>query len=296
MIAGDEPARTIALLHKYNIMPRKKFGQNFLIDNHVIEKIVGAAGITKDDCVLEIGPGIGTLTRIMAQRAGKVIAVEIDRDLAGILKEDVLKDFDNVTIVNDDVLKLDIPQVLKDEGVKGPVKVVANLPYYITTPIIMALLEKNVPMISMTVMIQKEVAQRINAPVGGKEYGALTLAVAYHATSYIAANVPSNCFIPRPGVASAVIRLDVLDKPPVSVKNEKFMFDLIRAAFNQRRKTLGNAVGNYMGGVCTREQTQEGLEKIGFPALARGETLGLDDFAKLADILYTDEVAARYGG
>lgn len=285
MILNDEPARTIGILKKYDLMPRKKFGQNFLIDGHVIEKIIDAAGVTEDDCVLEIGPGIGTMTRHLCARARKVIAIEIDRDLVKILKEDILKDCTNLTIINEDVLKVDIEELVRTENGGRPVKVVANLPYYITTPIIMGLFEKNVPMESMTLMVQKEVAQRMCAKPGTKDYGALTVAVSYYSECYLAANVPMNCFMPRPDVMSAVVRLTVLPQAPVTVKDRGKMFAIVKAAFGQRRKTLQNALMNAQGISCTKEDVANALESMGLSPLARGEVLSLEQFARISELL-----------
>ncbi|MBR6293959.1 MAG: 16S rRNA (adenine(1518)-N(6)/adenine(1519)-N(6))-dimethyltransferase RsmA [Lachnospiraceae bacterium] len=285
MILNDEPARTIGILKKYDLMPRKKFGQNFLIDGHVIEKIIDAAGVTEDDCVLEIGPGIGTMTRHLCARARKVIAIEIDRDLVKILKEDILKDCTNLTIINEDVLKVDIEELVRTENGGRPVKVVANLPYYITTPIIMGLFEKHVPMESMTLMVQKEVAQRMCAKPGTKDYGALTVAVSYYSECYLAANVPMNCFMPRPDVMSAVVRLTVLPQAPVTVKDRGKMFAIVKAAFGQRRKTLQNALMNAQGISCTKEDVANALESMGLSPLARGEVLSLEQFARISELL-----------
>ena len=237
------PQNTIAVLQKYNFTFQKKFGQNFLIDPHVLDKIIRAAEIGPEDCVLEIGPGIGTMTQYLACAAGRVIAVEIDRALIPIL-EDTLDGYENVKIINEDVLRLDLAALAREENGGKPLKVVANLPYYITTPIIMGLFENHVPVASITVMVQKEVADRMQVGPGKKEYGALSLAVQYYAKPYIVANVPPNCFMPRPKVGSAVIRLDRYEKPPVEVKDEKLMFRIIRASFNQRRKTLVNGLKN----------------------------------------------------
>lgn len=285
MLINDEPARTIGILKKYDLMPRKKFGQNFLIDTHVIGKIIDAAEITEDDCVLEIGPGIGTMTRHLCDRARRVIAVEIDRDLVKILREDILKDKDNLSIINEDILKVDVRKIAEEENEGRPLKVVANLPYYITTPIIMGLFENHVPMKSLTLMVQKEVAQRMCAKPGTKDYGALTVAVSYYSECYLAANVPCNCFMPRPDVMSAVVRLSVLPKPPVEVKDPDRMFAIVKAAFGQRRKTLQNALMNAQGVSCTKEEVAAALEGMGLAPLARGEVLSLKEFAALSDIL-----------
>lgn len=278
----SNPQVTIEIIKKYNFAFQKRFGQNFLIDGHVVEKIIRAAEITKDDTVLEIGPGIGTMTQYLAEAAGKVYAVEIDRNLLPVLKE-TLADYDNVTVINDDILKVDIKKLLGEAA--GTVKVVANLPYYITTPIIMGLFENHIPAKSITVMVQKEVAQRMQAAPGTKDYGALSLAVQYYAEPYIVANVPANCFMPRPNVGSAVIRLTKWDKPPVSVKNEKTMFKLIRASFNQRRKTLQNGINNSAELNFTKEQVVEALRHMGLPESVRGEALTLEQFAEISDLL-----------
>lgn len=281
---GD-PKRTIEILNKYHIEFKKKFGQNFLIDTHVLEKIIAAAGITKDDMVLEIGPGIGTMTQYLCEAAGKVVAVEIDRSLIPILENDTLSEYDNYKIINEDVLKLDLNRLVEDENAGRPIKVVANLPYYITTPIVMGLLEKKVPIDNITVMVQKEVAERMQAGPGSKDYGALSLAVQYYADAYIAANVPPNCFMPRPNVGSAVIRLNLYPEPRVSVKDEKLMFALIRASFNQRRKTLQNGICNSGELSFTKEQVIGALNRLGWSETVRGETLTLEQFAQLSDVL-----------
>ncbi len=279
----SNPQVTIATIKKYDFAFQKKFGQNFLIDEHVLNKIIAAAGVTKDDMVLEIGPGFGTMTQYLAETAREVVAVEIDKALIPVLNE-TLADYDNVTIINDDILKVDIEKLVHERNDGRPVKVVANLPYYITTPIIMGLLENHVPVDNITVMVQKEVAERMQAGPGTKDYGALSLAVQYYAEPYIAANVPPNCFIPRPNVGSAVIRLNLFEKPPVEVKDEKFMFQIIRASFNQRRKTLQNSVVN--GGVpVTKEQIIKALNDMGLSESIRGEALSLEQFAKLSNLL-----------
>lgn len=278
----SNPQVTIETIKKYNFAFQKRFGQNFLIDGHVIEKIIRAADISKDDVVLEIGPGIGTMTQYLAETAGKVYAVEIDKNLIPVL-EDTLSDYDNVTVINEDILKLDIGELIKEE--KGNLKVVANLPYYITTPIIMGLLENHIPAKSITVMVQKEVAERMQAGAGSKDYGALSLAVQYYAEPYIAANVPPNCFMPRPNVGSAVIRLTSFSKPPVEVKDEKLMFKIIRASFNQRRKTLQNGINNSPDLNFTKEQVADALKELGKNENVRGETLTLSEFASLSDLL-----------
>lgn len=276
------PKGTIEVLQKYDFVFQKKFGQNFLIDPHVLDKIVNAAGITKDDFVLEIGPGIGTMTQYLAAAAGKVFAVEIDKALIPILG-DTLKDFPNVQVINEDILKVDIKKLAEEHNNGKPIKVVANLPYYITTPIIMGLFESGVPVDSITVMVQKEVAERMQVGPGTKDYGALSLAVQYYAEPYIVANVPPNCFMPRPKVGSAVIRLTRHEKPPVEVKDEKLMFRLIRASFNQRRKTLANGLNNSSELSFTKEEIQQTIEACGFPPGVRGEALTLEDFARLAN-------------
>ena len=276
------PQNTIAVLQKYNFIFQKKFGQNFLIDTHVLDKIIRAAEIGKDDLVLEIGPGIGTMTQYLSCAAGKVIAVEIDRALIPIL-EDTLDGYDNVRVINEDVLKVDIRKLVEEENEGRPIKVVANLPYYITTPIIMGLFESHVPVESITVMVQKEVADRMQTGPGSKDYGALSLAVQYYAEPEIVANVPPNCFMPRPKVGSAVIRLERYEKPPVEVKNEKLMFRIIRASFNQRRKTLVNGLKNSQEIPFSKEQIEQALGMCGLSLSVRGEALTLAQFAQLAN-------------
>ena len=278
------PKQTIEIIQKHGFMFQKKFGQNFLIDTRVLEKIVAAAGVTKDDCVLEIGPGIGTLTQYLAEAAGHVIAVEIDRNLIPILEE-TLAEHENVTVINQDILKTDIKGLADAYHGGRPLKVVSNLPYYITTPIVMSLLEGEDLVDSITVMVQKEVAERMMEGPGSKEYGALSLAVQFYARQEIVANVPPNCFIPRPNVGSAVIRLTKHETPPVQVKDPKKMFQLIRASFNQRRKTLPNGIGNAPELPYTREQAAAALEKMGLSPAVRGEALSLSQFAELADLL-----------
>ena len=280
----SNPQVTIQTIKKYEFAFQKKFGQNFLIDDHVITKIINAAEITKDDLVLEIGPGIGTMTQYLAESAGKVIAVEIDKNLIPILGE-TLAEYDNVTIINEDILKLDINRLVEEENDGKPIKVVANLPYYITTPIIMGLFESHVPLQSITVMVQKEVADRMQVGPGSKDYVAMSLAVQYYAKPYIAANVPPNCFIPRPGVGSAVIRLTRYEEPPVMVKDESLMFKLIWASFNQRRKTLQNGIANSPELPYSKAQVEKALEKMGLAANVRGESLTLAEFAKLSDTI-----------
>ena len=280
----SNPQKTIEVIRKHGFDFQKKFGQNFLIDTHVLDKIITAAEITKDDFVVEIGPGIGTMTQALAEAAREVTAVEIDRKLIPILQE-TLSGYDNVTILNQDVLKTDIAAIAREKNGGQPIKVVANLPYYITTPIIMGLFESRVPVDSITVMVQKEVAQRMQAEPGTKDYGALSLAVQYYAQPYLAANVPPNCFIPRPNVGSAVIRLTRYPQPPVQVKDERLMFALIRASFNQRRKTLLNGLKNSPELQLGREEILQALAQIGLPENVRGETLTLEQFAALADIM-----------
>lgn len=278
------PKNTIEIIQKYEFMFQKKFGQNFLIDAHVLEKIISAAGITKDDCVLEIGPGIGTMTQYLAENAGHVVAVEIDRNLIPILKE-TLADYDNVTVINEDILRVDIKALAEEYNDGKPIKVVANLPYYITTPIIMGLFESGAPIDNITVMVQKEVADRMQVGPGSKDYGALSLAVQYYAEPYIVANVPPNCFIPRPNVGSAVIRLTRHAKPPVEVKDKDLMFRLIRASFNQRRKTLQNGLSNAQDLSFSKEEIAAAIESLGLSPSVRGETLTLAQFAALSDVL-----------
>lgn len=278
------PQNTIEILQKYNFNFQKKFGQNFLIDEHVLDKIIRAAEITKDDYVLEIGPGIGTMTQYLACAAREVTAVEIDRALIPIL-EDTLKEYDNVSIINEDILKVDITALAKEKNGGRPIKVVANLPYYITTPIIMGLFESHVPLESITVMVQKEVADRMQVGPGTKDYGALSLAVQYYAEPYIVANVPPNCFMPRPAVGSAVIRLTRHQKPPVEVMDEKLMFRLIRASFNQRRKTLANGLKNSGELNLSKEVITAAIEKLGKGSSVRGEALDLEEFARLTNII-----------
>ena len=278
------PQYTIAVLQKHQFTFQKKFGQNFLIDTHVLDKIIRSAEISRDDMVLEIGPGIGTMTQYLACAAGKVIAVEIDRALIPIL-EDTLEGYDNVRVINGDILKIDLPKLVEEENGGRPIKVVANLPYYITTPIIMGLFEGDVPLKSITVMVQKEVADRMQAAPGSKDYGALSLAVQYYAKPYIAANVPQNCFMPRPRIGSAVIRLERYETPPVEVKDEKLLFSIIRASFNQRRKTLANGLKNSAELDFAKEEIEAAIEKLGKGASVRGETLTLEEFAELSNRL-----------
>ena len=280
----SNPQVTIQTIKKYEFAFQKKFGQNFLIDPHVLDKIVAAAGIGPDDFVVEIGPGIGTLTQYLAYAARSVCAVEIDKNLIPIL-EDTLSDYDNVEVINNDVLKVDLAALAKEKNNGRPIKVVANLPYYITTPIIMGLFENHIPATSITVMVQKEVAERMQAGPGGKDYGALSLAVQYYAEPYIVANVPPNCFMPRPNVGSAVIRLTRHTEPKIVVKDEKFMFKLIRASFNQRRKTLQNGINNSAELSISKDAVVEALRKMGLSESIRGEALTLAQFAELSDLL-----------
>ena len=278
----SDPKETIAVLQKYHFMFQKKFGQNFLIDAHVLDKIVDAAGVMTEDVVLEIGPGIGTMTQVLCERAKEVVAVEIDKNLIPILREDTCRDYDNLTIINDDILKTDVDALVRERGGR-PLKVVANLPYYITTPIVMGLLEKRIPVQNITVMVQREVAERMQAGPGSKDYGALSLAVQYYADTYIAAYVPQNCFMPRPNVGSAVIRLSLRAKPPVEVKSESVLFAVIRAVFAQRRKMLVNSLAGSPELDCTKEQAAETLASAGLPETVRGEALTLRQFAEIAD-------------
>lgn len=278
------PQNTIAVLQKHQFNIQKKYGQNFLVDTHVLEKIIDAAEITKDDCVIEIGPGIGTMTQYLAERARAVVAVEIDKNLIPIL-EDTLSEYKNVTIINEDILKVDLNRIVQEQNQGRPIKVVANLPYYITTPIIMGLFENQVPLQSITIMVQKEVADRMQVGPGTKDYGALSLAVQYYAKPDIVAIVPPNCFIPRPGVASAVIRLSRYDKPPVTVTDETKMFSLIRASFNQRRKTLVNSLTNAQNLSVSKQQIVDALSEMGLSPTIRGEALTLSQFATLSNLI-----------
>lgn len=278
------PQNTIEILQKYHFNFQKKFGQNFLIDPHVLEKIVEAAGVTKDDFVLEIGPGIGTMTQYLCENAREVVAVEIDTNLIPILK-DTLSAYDNVTVINQDILKLDIAKLAMERNEGKPIKVVANLPYYITTPIIMGLFESHVPIDSITVMVQKEVADRMQVGPGTKDYGALSLAVQFYAKPEIVANVPPNCFMPRPNVGSAVIRLTRHEEVPVQVDDEKLMFSIIRASFNQRRKTLANGLSNAPQVHLSKEEIQQCIAELGEPLTIRGEALTLEQFATLSNII-----------
>lgn len=284
MATLGNPKNTIEVIQKYGFNFQKKFGQNFLIDTHVLDKIIEESGITKDDCVLEIGPGIGTMTQYLCENAREVVAVEIDKALIPIL-EDTLSEYDNVTVINDDILKVDVQKIVDEKNDGKPIKVVANLPYYITTPIIMGLFESHLPLKSITIMVQKEVADRMQVGPGTKDYGALSLAVQYYAKPEIVANVPPNCFMPRPNVGSAVIRLTKYDTPPVFVENEEFMFSLIRATFNQRRKTLVNAIGNAPNLNISKEMVTEVLSEMGESLTIRGETFSLEKFAEFSNKL-----------
>lgn len=279
------PTNTIEVLQKYGFSFQKKYGQNFLIDENIVRKIVREAGVTADDFVLEIGPGIGTMTQILCEEAREVVAVEIDKKLIPILENDTLKFYDNVTVINEDVLKLDISKLAEERNGGRPIKVVANLPYYITTPIIMGLFESGVPLSSVTVMVQKEVADRMQVGPGTKDYGALSLAVQYYAKPQVVLTVPASCFMPRPNVDSAVIRLSRYEKPPVQVCDEKLMFGIIRASFNQRRKTMTNSVCGCTELGISKEQLTAALEKCGLPTAVRGEALTLEQFAKLVNAL-----------
>ena len=283
MASLGDPKNTIEILQKYNFRFQKKFGQNFLIDTGVLEDIIDAAGVTKDDFVLEIGPGIGTMTQYLCEAAREVVAVEIDDSLIPIL-EDTLSPYDNVEVLNQDILKVDICRLAEEHNDGRPIKVVANLPYYITTPIIMGLFESHVPLESITIMVQKEVADRMQEGPGSKDYGALSLAVQYYAKPEIMVVVPPSSFMPQPKVASTVIRLTCHEKPPVAVDNEKLMFQLIRASFNQRRKTLANGLNNF-GFALTKEQIQTAISELGVPATIRGEALSLEQFARLSNII-----------
>ncbi len=277
-------ARTREVLAKYGMSAKKKFGQNFLIDSGVLDGIVSAAGVTKDDCVLEIGPGIGSLTQYLAEAAGQVVAVEIDKSLIPVLA-DTLSEYNNVTVINNDVLKVDIAEIVEKYNSGRPIKVVANLPYYITTPIIMKLFESGAPIESITVMVQKEVADRMVVGPGNKDYGSLSLAVGFYAQADHVMDVPPSSFIPQPGVGSAVVRLTRYSEPAVKVNDEKYLFEIIRTAFNQRRKTLSNALSNNPALKVSRQQVQDTLVNMGLNEMARGETLSLEQFALLSDIL-----------
>lgn len=285
MATLGNPKNTIEILQKYQFNFQKKFGQNFLIDTHVLDKIISSAEVTKEDCVLEIGPGIGTMTQYLAENAREVIAVEIDKMLIPIL-EDTLSEYDNVTVINEDILKVDINKIARERNGGKPIKVVANLPYYITTPIIMGLFESGVPLHSITIMVQKEVADRMQVGPGTKDYGALSLAVQYYAKPQIVANVPPNCFMPRPNVGSAVIRLDRYENPPVKVRDEKKMFAIIRAVFNQRRKTMVNSLSNAPELGIKKETITGVLEAMGETPTVRGETFTLEKFAEFTNRVY----------
>ena len=285
MATLGNPQNTIAILNKYEFIFQKKFGQNFLIDTHVLEKIIRAANITKDDFIIEIGPGIGTMTQYLCEAAREVVAVEIDKNLIPILENDTLAEYDNVTVINEDILKVDLNKLVQERNSGRPVKIVANLPYYITTPIIMGLFEKETPIENITVMVQKEVADRMQTGPGSKDYGALSLAVQYYSEPYIVANVPPNCFMPRPKVGSAVIQLKRHAEPPVQVDDSKLMFKLIRASFNQRRKTLQNGLNNSSELDFSKERIAEAIEAIGLQPSIRGEKLSLEEFAELANEL-----------
>ena len=285
MASLGNPTNTIAILQKYDFNFQKKFGQNFLIDSNILENIIDAAEITKDDCVLEIGPGIGTMTQYLCENAREVVAVEIDKKLIPILENDTLAAYDNITIINEDILKVDINKIVQEKNDGKPIKVVANLPYYITTPIIMGLFESHVLLDSITIMVQKEVADRMQVGPGTKDYGALSLAVQYYAKPKVMLTVPASCFMPRPNVDSAVIKLTRYQDSPVKAADERFMFDIIRASFNQRRKTLVNGLTNASGLKVTKEAVLAALEKMGLPATIRGEALTLEQFAELSDLL-----------
>ncbi len=284
MATLGNPKNTIAVLQKYNFNFQKKFGQNFLIDTRILEEIIDAARITKEDFVLEIGPGIGTMTQYLCEAAREVVAVEIDKNLIPILG-DTLSEYDNVEVINEDILKVDIKTLAEERNGGKPIKVVANLPYYITTPIIMGLFESRVPIDSITIMVQKEVADRMQEGPGSKEYGALSLAVQYYASPKIVVNVPPSCFMPQPKVGSAVIRLTRHEVPPVEVENEALMFKLIRASFNQRRKTLANGLNNFPEIHLDKETIQSCIEELGVPITVRGEALSLEQFARLSNIV-----------
>jgi 16S rRNA (adenine1518-N6/adenine1519-N6)-dimethyltransferase len=287
MATLGNPQNTIEILQKYQFRFQKKFGQNFLIDPHVLERIMDSSGITEKDFVLEIGPGIGTMTQYLCERAGHVMAVEIDGNLLPVLAE-TLQEYDNVTVVHQDILKMNLTEVAQKFNQGNPIKVVANLPYYITTPIIMELFESHVPLESVTVMVQREVAERMQAGPGTKDYGALSLAVQYYAAAEIVANVPPNCFMPRPNVGSAVIRLTCHKEPPVKVKEESFLFRVIRASFNQRRKTLQNGLGNDGSLPVSKQQAAEAIDRMGLPLTIRGEALTLEQFGTLSDLLLAE--------
>ena len=284
MATLGNPKNTIEVLQKYHFNFQKKFGQNFLINTSILEEIIDAAEITREDFVLEIGPGIGTMTQYLCEAAREVVAVEIDTNLIPIL-DDTLSAYDNVEVMNADILKVDIAKLADERNGGKPIKVVANLPYYITTPIIMGLFESHVPIDSITIMVQKEVADRMQEGPGSKEYGALSLAVQYYAKPEIVVNVPPSCFMPQPKVGSAVIRLTRHENPPVDVDNEKLMFQVIRASFNQRRKTLANGLNNFGSFSLGKEEIQKSIEELGVPVNIRGEALSLEQFAKLSNII-----------
>lgn len=285
MATLGNPKNTIEILQKYHFNFQKKYGQNFLIDRGVLESIIDAAQIGKEDFVLEIGPGIGTMTQYLCETAREVAAVEIDANLIPILS-DTLGEYSNVEVLHADILKVDIQKLAAERNGGKPIKVVANLPYYITTPIIMGLFESHVPIDSITIMVQKEVADRMQEGPGSKEYGALSLAVQYYARPEIVLNVPPSCFMPQPKVGSAVIRLTRHEEPPVHVKSEKLMFQVIRASFNQRRKTLANGLNNFGAFSIGKEAIQQCIEALGVPVNIRGETLSLEQFARLSDLIY----------
>jgi 16S rRNA (adenine1518-N6/adenine1519-N6)-dimethyltransferase len=282
-------AKTAEIIQKYQFHFQKKFGQNFLIDGNILDKIIDSAEVSKEDCVLEIGPGIGTMTQSLAEKAGEVVAVEIDKNLIPIL-QDTLSEYDNVTIINEDILKVDIHKIVREKNGGRPIKVVANLPYYITTPIIMALFESHVPLASVTIMVQKEVADRMQVGPGTKDYGALSLAVQYYASPEIIVKVPASCFMPRPNVDSTVIRLTRYEKPPVQTADEAYLFAVIRASFNQRRKTLANGLTNAGNLGVNRQMVEEVLEEMGLSKTIRGEALTLEQFADLSSRLYARRV------
>jgi 16S rRNA (adenine1518-N6/adenine1519-N6)-dimethyltransferase len=293
MATLGNPTNTIAVLEKHNFNFQKKFGQNFLIDSHILENIIESADVNKDDLVLEIGPGIGTMTQYLCENAREVIAVEIDKKLIPILENDTLSSYNNITIINEDILKVDINKLVQEKNNGKPIKVVANLPYYITTPIIMGLFESHVPIESITIMVQKEVAQRMQVGPGTKDYGALSLAVQYYAVPEIMLTVPASCFMPRPNVDSAVIRLTRHEKPPVDVSDEKLMFDIIRASFNQRRKTLVNGLNNASNLNVTKDKVVNALHCMNLPETIRGEALTLEQFAELTNLLNYQKVGNK---
>jgi 16S rRNA (adenine1518-N6/adenine1519-N6)-dimethyltransferase len=282
-------AKTAEIIQKYQFHFQKKFGQNFLIDGNILDKIIASAAVSKEDCVLEIGPGIGTMTQSLAEKAGEVVAVEIDKNLIPIL-QDTLSEYDNVTIINEDILKVDIHKIVREKNGGRPIKVVANLPYYITTPIIMALFESHVPLASVTIMVQKEVADRMQVGPGTKDYGALSLAVQYYARPEIIVKVSASCFMPKPNVDSTVIRLTRYEKPPVQTADEAYLFAVIRASFNQRRKTLANGLTNAGNLGVNRQMVEEVLEEMGLSKTIRGEALTLEQFADLSSKLYARRV------